>query len=243
MRTYSKQIDDYIRGKLTPIEKKEFENELSTNPLLKKKVELCQDLHRSAMEGDIISLREKLNYSHIVYSKSKVRRIRAISLFAAASIALLFAFRFMLMDGSPNHEKIFREHFEPFQIIGETRTNQQDLTSLLPDEINKIYKKKEYHEVIPLLESYLEQYPNNKQAILMLSTAYIETNRNEKAEQILLELSFDSTKIIYNELTKWYLVLSILKQGKVDDAKVLLLEIKEEKGFYSDKAQSILNSL
>ena len=77
----------------------------------------------------------------------------------------------------------------------------------------------------------------------MLATAYLETNQEDKSENLLRNLMAENENDLYFEQIKWYLSLSILKQGKTDEAKNLLTEIEKEEGFYSKRATSILKSL
>jgi hypothetical protein len=243
MKNFSKQIDDYLMGKLSPSEGELFENEMRVNPALQKKVDICRELRDSIQETDIHSLREKLNSARYSVKSSNTKWIKLSAYITAASIALLIALRFLVVDSSQNHDLIFSKHFQPFKIVGESRSSLQKESNILSEELISLYINKKYDDVIPIIESYLARYPNNKQASLMLSTAYLGTNRDEKAELILQRLTLDSNNEFYAEAIKWYLSLSIIKQGKLEEAKFILAEIENEKGFYSEKASSILKSL
>jgi len=243
MKNFSKQIDDYIMGRLSPSERELFEKRMKKDPALQKKVDICNELHDSIQETDIHSLREKLISAQYSVKSPKIKWIRLSTYITAASIALFIALRFLVVDSSQNHERLFSKHFQPFQIVGETRSSQPSESNILSDELVNLYINNKYNDAIPVIESYLDRYPNDNQASLMLTSAYLETNRDEKAEELLKRLVLENNNEFYAEVIEWYLALSILKQGKLEEAKSILTEIEMGKGFYSEKATSILDLL
>lgn len=243
MKNFSKQINDYLLGRLTQLEREQFEMQMKNDPAFARKVELNRELSSSVYEDDIFALREKLKISQKKTSAPRSKRIQFVALATAASLALIITLRFLLIDSSMSHDKIFETHFQPYQVVGESRSSEDDVDKLIPYELSEPYIKKNYNDAIPVLESYLAKYPNDFQASLMLSSSYLEINRAEKAEIILGKVLENNPNEFYTEITKWYLALSLVKQERLEEAKFLLAEIEKGGGFYSNKASLIIQSL
>ena len=139
MKNYSKQIDSYLLNKLSPVDKEEFEKELTKNQTLRKKLEICKDLHDSVQEDDIFTLREKLKRAESDIGRKKNKPFRIVSYLTAASIAIVITLRFFVFSPSPSSDELFEKYFEPFEIIGDTRSVESINDALLSDDILKKY--------------------------------------------------------------------------------------------------------
>lgn len=243
MKNYSKQIDSYLLNKLSPIDKEEFEKELTKNQSLRKKLDICKDLHDSVQEDDIFTLREKLKRAESDIGRKKNKPFKIVSYLTAASIAIVITLRFFVFSPSPSYDELFEKYFEPFEIIGDTRSVESINDALLSDDIIKKYFNGKYFDIISEIESIAIDNPSKTEISLMLATAYLETNQEDKAENLLSNILVENKNGLYIEQIKWYLSLSIIKQGKTDEAKNLLTKIEKEEGFYSKRATSILKSL
>lgn len=244
MMNYSRLIDDYILGTLSEENRKAFEMELAINPELRKEVKLCMELQKSIYEDDVFTLREKLKLSQKSFSKARAnRRAILISLVSAASIMLIFGLKFFFVDNTPNHEQLYSQFFQPYKILGDSRGNNHSNTNNYSDNNILPYTTGDYEQVMPWLEKQFTIDSNNFEIILMLTTAYLETNNAEKAEEILLTALHNKSNIAYTETITWYLALAVLRQGKTEEVKPILEKIYNNKGLYSKKALNILESL
>ncbi len=236
-------IDDYIRGKLSHSDKLIFEKALANDPRLQLKVKICKELHESSGESDIYALRAKiaLAQSSSVFAQNRFRKVFYAS--AAACIAIIIAMSIILLSRAPKHEVLFANHFNTYQLIGETRSGGEESNSSLSTIANTYYSDKLCDTTISELTNHLKSHPSDIQAKLLLASVYLETNNAVLAETILVDLLVEDIEVHYKEICRWYLALSILKQGRVDEVKPILAEIEKENGFYSVKARSILNSL
>ncbi len=241
---YSRLIDDYLLGNLSEKNRKAFEAELAINPRLRKEVKLCMELKESIYEDDVFALREKLNISQKAFYKAKIsKRAMLISLVSAASLLLIFGLKIFFVDNTPNYEKLYHKHFQPYKILGDSRGDNQSKPISHFDDGVKLYTIGEYEQVTPLLEKRIARDSNDFELILMLTTAYLETNNAEKAEKILSKIEYNRNNIAYTETLDWYLVLSILRQGRIEEAQRIFEKIAKDGGLYSKKALSILESL
>ena len=242
MKNYSRLIDDYLMGNLSPEELKEFEKELKKNPSLEKEVMLCRELKESIVNEDVYSLREMLNRSHLEAARPRKTSIYKLLLIStAAALLLLMGIKFLFEVNKPNYEKIYQIHFQPYQITGNTR-DVNNTTTILSTELIRLYFNKEYEAVVPILEAYLDSFPKDYQANLMLATALLETQNAHKAEIILRELMEERNELA-EEIVQWHFALSLLRQGKIEELKQVLEIIINDGGFYSENAKSILRTL
>jgi hypothetical protein len=244
MMNYSKLIDDYLLGSLSGEDQIAFEKELAISPQLRKEVKLCKELKESIYEDDIYALREKLSKAQGKFSKDKTnRRIQLFGIISAASVLLIFGVKIFMADSTPSYERLYQKHYEPYKIIGNSRGDSNINSTFFFEEVVKLYTNGEYDQVVAKLGIDTNKYPNDLEASIMLSVAYLETSRAEKAEEVLNKISFNGDNILYDEVKQWYLALSILRQGRIQDAKNILEGISNERGHYSKQASSILHSL
>lgn len=240
MKTYSRLIDDYILGNLSPKERKEFEDVLAKDPKLQAKLKFCNELKESLVETDVHLLREKLVKSHNHFlKKNPFQPYKLLALSVAASILVFLVVRILMPDTKTNYEEIFQEFFQPYQMVGEARDNVHEGIDFIFGNITKLYLNKQYKELIPLLDSIFVTNPRDFQTLLMLTSALLETGNTQRAEELLSgSQSFDN-ELIYSEYLQWYLALTLVKQGKTEEAKRILKQIVDGEGFYANDAQKI----
>jgi tetratricopeptide (TPR) repeat protein len=237
-------IDDYLLGKLSDEKRKAFERELAINQSLRKEVKLCAELNKSIYEDDVIALREKLKISQRSLSQAKsLNKTLIISAISAASLLIIFALRIVLVDYNPTHTELYHKHFQPYRVAGDRRGVNQGHSAYHYGEIVKLYTNGEYAQVTPWLEAQIKRDSMDLETGLMLSTVYLETNNAEKAEEILTKMLHSTYSITFDETLEWYLALAVLRQGKIDEVKKILMKIVHEDGFYSGEALAILESL
>jgi hypothetical protein len=140
-------------------------------------------------------------------------------------------------------QKVFEAYYTPFQVTGETRAANGRITAAISPELVRFYTNNDYENAIPILESTLKQYPTDSKAMLMLSCAYIQSNRAVMAEKILRTPISENDSLLFSETFKWYLALAILKQNRTADARTVLQQIHNENGLYSARAKEIIDLL
>jgi tetratricopeptide (TPR) repeat protein len=241
MKNFYNHIDDYLNGSLSGNELKVFEAELKVNPELRKQLAFNREVNSTIIETDIDELKIKLNQAQKQQHKQVAkRRLFITSIAAAAAIALIVSIGSLFLNSQISPTQIFADSFEAYQPIGQTRDlsdNKQSENFLL---IHKLYSQKEFAKAIPLLEAALEQETSSAQAHLMLSSAYLSSSQPAKAEALLKNLLNTEMSFQHKEIAKWYLALSLTKQGKTSEARTLFNEIANEHGFYAKEASDIL---
>jgi len=237
-------VDDYILSTLSEEKRRAFERELAINKSLQKEVKLCAELQKSIYEDDVITLREKLKVSQRSFTKAKTKRkTLLISITTAASLLIIIALRVALTDYGPTQAVLYNRYFQPYKVVGDRRDENQGSSAYHRGEAIRLYTNGEYDQVMPWLEAQIIRDSIDLEATLMLSTVYLRTDNAEKAEEILTKMLYSSNSITFTETLEWYLALSLLRQGKIEEVKRNLRKIAHEEGFYSGEALAILESL
>src|SRR5690606_30857323 len=103
---YFDRIENYLQGKMTDIEKKEFESELENNPEMKKEVAIQKELQLSI---EACGLKESLNEIHnAVIGETKQSKTNWFAI--AAGIAILIAASVWILNFQSNTDALFAEY-------------------------------------------------------------------------------------------------------------------------------------
>ncbi len=235
---HSKYIDEYITGRLDGEKLKEFEKELAVNKNLQMKVEFSRNLREAILGSDERELRKKLEWAHAQQKRSKRIRLFVASAVAAASILIAIGFYFIASNSRmPSH--IFAQYYKPFQPMGEVRNAQWPNIATIDSKILSQYTTKERNVAITSIEEFLENNPNNTQAMLMLACCYLETEQFALSESLLKQIIESNNEPFYEETAQWYMAFALLKQEKAIEAKELFTSIASSNGYYSAKAKAI----
>ncbi|MFK7798960.1 MAG: tol-pal system YbgF family protein [Aureispira sp.] len=112
-------------------------------------------------------------------------------------------------------------------------------------EAIEAYSKEAYTSTVLLFNHYLELAPDNhKEVALYLGVAYLMTDQFAAAQdelQFLLENGSAKKK----QDAEWYLVLTLLKQEQVEQAKDIIHQILNKKSTspYQEKAKDLLEEI
>ena len=104
----TKLIESYLDGSLSEKEREGFEDEMKTNTLLRKEVELHRLMHKAIRKKGRDSLRTELNelYKKEVSEKGNLKIIWTIASIAAAITILFLVFRGNDKEYFRNYEEI-----------------------------------------------------------------------------------------------------------------------------------------
>lgn len=104
------------------------------------------------------------------------------------------------------------------------------------------FNKGKYSKAISSFQLLLENNPNDINALFYGALSLSQNGKYNSAINYLEHVLKNSNNVFYQE-AKWNLALLKLKTGEQQLAKELLLEIENEKGFYSKKAGEKLKEL
>ncbi|HPQ35262.1 MAG TPA: tetratricopeptide repeat protein [Tenuifilaceae bacterium] len=240
---FLKKIDSYLDGCLSEEESELFERELKSNSALAREVQQCKELREAVAEESVYRLREKLRKAESSHIPIKNLTKAIVVTAAAASIAFFIVFNVFIKESIPPNEKLFKEYFTSYQIAGNSRDNLGAVQGIVTNRVIASYNSNHFENVIEILEPYIKKNCCDLQATLILASSYLNVGEPKKAEDILSNSLSKNNHHIAAEIIEWYLALSLLKQGKIEEAAAHFNSIKEKNGFYSQNASKILDSL
>lgn len=190
------QIDDYLQERFTNQEARAFEDEMKSDKKLFREVMLCREMKEAILEEDVNALRMKLATASANAQIGKKRQ--TLPLLLAASVAIIITTSILLWRNYTNPDNLFRNYYARFEVPGTERGAHAGDNSL-QSKIIDLYQGDNLKSAIPLLKKYTQEAPNDKIAVLMLSSAYIEFGMASEAEGILVKAVNQSRYDIYTE--------------------------------------------
>lgn len=234
-----KQIDDYLQERLTNKEASEFEEELLHDKELSRQVQLCRELKDAILEEDVAFLRQKL--SNISKEKPKSMR-RPLLLKIAATFAILIVASTIIWKSYNSPDQLFSNYYARYELSGVGRDAYAN-SNTQHAQIIVLYKQGRLQEVIPLLEEYTQEHPEETVAKLILASAYIENDMALKAESLLITALNQNQEEIHEETLQWYLCLSYIQDKKYKEAFIESSKISARGGRYAKDAKVISSKL
>ncbi len=248
---YDILTDRYLNDELNSDEKKQFEEKLKTDKALRDTLRLHKDVDFVIQSKELLKSREMLE---------KIRRKRNLHtstpylffykhpvLLVAASLLIIIGIVFLILISvkqSPRPETIFKEYYMPFEMVNNIRiTGDIGYKDDFYEALN-FYKEGRYNEAAEKINVIPESYmvSENSSLIFLSGLINIETDNIYKAEQYFLMVLKSNDKRYYHH-AQWYLALIYLKDGKLEDAKVILFHIIDDRTSYLTKAYKILTRL
>lgn len=243
---FSDQIDRYLEGNLSDIEKLRLNDEINTNPEFKEKVRkqilLIRGIRRygrnelsrkiSEWEMEIHQEREST-----VPSEKKV----TFWYYAAATISLLLVFSaiFIYISGNNNTESIIAEFYSPYEFTNsQTRGNEEK--NLLYNDILTFYQQGDYEQTISMIQSAGPDL-HTVDIRFLLGNAYQASGRLEEAKEVFEKLSKEESAFRFG--SQWYLSLCYLASDQKEQAIDLLEELSGTASSYAPKAKDLLKKL
>jgi hypothetical protein len=252
-------IDAWLKNELIGEKKALFEKRLSVDRDFEKRVEERNILLEGIREYGKQRLQSKIGEAQkdleaegfFAEQTKKVPRVVPMRrqsrwLAIAASILLLAAVGYWIyQQGQPDADTLYADSYSiyPDKI---SKTYEEELknpsrSGLIenrkPDFINAM---KRYPENISVLETHINEYPEDRMASFYLALAYMNNGTFEKAEELLITLKNDP-EFEDPAAVNWYLALTYLKQRKISKSNKLLKELSTgDTSDYQVKATQLL---
>jgi len=245
MEKFYENIEAYLSGNLSEADKEAFEKALSEQPELRQKLTLYQEIEETLAadaqhEKENAAVRETLtsiskDYFAEEQKTAKVitlqrsQWIRRIAVAAAVVLVIVFAWPYLKPAGVPQYADLADHPTASFTEMGGTET-------LLP-QAEKAFNAGDYAAAIQPLQTYLMENDNDTQAWFYLGISLLETGANDQAETLFKQIStLDSA---YKTEAVWYLALTSLKKGDIENCKKYLQEIPEGSGHYEEARNAL----
>lgn len=247
---YDILTDKYLNDELSPDERKQFEEKLKTDQTLRDIIKLHKDVDFVIQNKELLKSRQMLekirgkrnlhtSTLYLFFYKHPV-------LLVAASVLIIIGIMFLILISVKQPlkpETIFEGYYMPFEMVNNIRITsdigyKDDFYEALNFYKEGKYKKAE-EKIGKIPESYLVS--ENSSIVFLYGLINIETGKIGKAEQYFLMLKSGDNR--YYQHAQWYLALIYLKDGRVEDAKVILFKIIDDRTYYITKAYEVLRRL
>lgn len=251
-------IEQYLLGELSGDLLNEFKEKLAADDQFKKDVAMqsafIRNIKTTGREEWTLKLKaihNEMNFAGVKAEEKPVaKKIVPLKSFyqkkyylaVAASIILIIFSTFLLinMNNRPGAERVFQTFYQPYpDLEPDTRSFPLSNYSVKKDAF-KAYNEGNYLESIQLFKSILAQ-GEDEIVLFYLGNAYLSADKAKEAESIFQNYLNNYTE--FAPESKWYLSLSYLKQGKVNEARKLLEELFKGNKDYSKKAGDVLNKM
>ncbi len=246
----SERIQRYLDGEMSQEELLSFHQDLQNKPDLKEELDLHRLVDKSLRQKKEWEFRKKLEKSYH-HSKDKPKNPASEKkspckkgYFFLAFAATLIAGVFLIMPFSkPNKDSLFEEYFKPVDLNfgsrgGGLSAQDNDLASGIEAYYKLNYKLSEH-----LLLTYLSKETANRTvANFFLGLSYVELQNFSHAEQCFKNVILEEMNY-YQEHSRWFLALVLLKSDQLEEAKQLFAEISAEGTVHSQKSKEILKKI
>lgn len=243
------QLSSYLQGKLTKEEQFSVENHLLDCPLCSAAVE---GFGAQANIDQAIKASEELNYKgRTIERKSTLRPLRAIASIAAVAVLSLGLGWLVFNLNESNPDELFASYYDVYanDVTVTLRGEEGEITNVALQTAMSAYDQQDYQKSALLLEEMIAANPEDVIATYYAGLSYLELGQLKKAADYLakaanyLEMTRLNNSVYYTSAT-WYLALTNIKQGKINEAKQILKDLRNSNdSFYVKKAKALLKEL
>lgn len=243
--TNSIKIQRYLDGDMSGAERNDFEKDLAVDPVLKN----LTDTYRNLAEGIRYHARQnawntiqqlEAGYAGEEIEMASSRKIWPAYAVAAsvAIIAIAFAYNNNFIFNKSN--RIFDEHFTPYQALVNGPTRSEAISKSLQTRAFSAYSNDNYQQAITLFEE-IDALEDDPLIWFYLGNSYLAIDKPEDAINYFLEVLSQDTAL--TPQARWYLGLSYLANRDIGEAKKVFEALANDTTSYGERAKSILNQI
>lgn len=237
-------IDKYLHSELTPAEKEQFDDLLTSDISFKEDLDLLSNLKNVAGAEDRDDLRKQMASFEAKIAANDTKVVPLFNykkLLVAASILLIVSIGVIsLLDPfGVNTNDLYASNFEPYKnvvtpIVRGTADDNEEITAF------SSYENKEY---LVSAEQFGKLYETTKKPYFLLYQANALLAIDQTKEAIPLLEQHIELKDELVERGKWYLSLAYLKEDKKDQAILILEDLSANGTFKKGDVQKLLDQL
>lgn len=232
------EIIAYSNNEIAPAERRQIESHIQNCKLCSEAIDGFRHSDgelqfRQAVDDLQLAMHRKL------MKKSNLKQNRHIYYAIAAMFVIALVSAFYLLQEKPLHERAYAHYFKIYPntlplVRGESTTN-------LFQQAMMEYELENYSNSLRILDQLISREPENEAAYFYAGMCQLISGNAESAAK-----HFE--KILYNAHSKfrdpagWYFGLSLLKQGKVENAETVFQSIFKNSRF-KKQSENILSFL
>lgn len=156
----------------------------------------------------------------------------------AAAAVLIFSVGMYFLNQKPSKEELYAQYFSPYQDVLTVRGDEEtDWT-----EVMEYYNRGNYEQVSASMEKLDSTAKERPIALLYMGIAQLNNSEVAQAEKTFKKL-LSHNESVYLEHGEWYLALTYLRLGALDDATVQLRSLSDSSMFYEERARQLLSAI
>ncbi|MCB0839887.1 MAG: hypothetical protein KDD63_18165 [Bacteroidetes bacterium] len=263
-------IDQYLNGEMDGEAKAAFERQLAQNPVLREELELQKDINETILDEEVNEFANLLSeIDKKIYNESKKisgnakRWLFGINpqyfLAIAAAVAVIFGIVFFLNANPPTADEIYQDYYLNDSKIRQVsfdhvRAGNNDMDSLLEELKPLMEQSKEAYEqqdaegfelAISYLQQLVEKDTNDTRIhkyTFYMGLCYMGLDKQPQAVE-QFDRIISNNDPTYTQEATWLRSISLFKAGNEEDAKAAFLQIKNDGGYFAEKAANIIRSM
>ncbi|MCH2085332.1 MAG: hypothetical protein MK226_23310 [Saprospiraceae bacterium] len=220
-------IEKYLLQQLTAVDQSIFDQRLN-DPDFQKELELQKDLMvalraegRSQLKDQLQNIEQRIQREEDVQVTTPQHQFRIARIMAiAASVALILAAIYFFSNQKKSGGQIFAQHFEPYPNIV-APLNKSNPETGNREKAFHAYELKNYEEAIQLLNGL----PKSDTTHFYIGLANLSLNQPQKAIDFFDKIKKKDSPFYIP--MNWYKALTLINSEKANDAKPLILFVKE----------------
>lgn len=219
-------------------ERMELDNGFKT--LFNQEKTLIKSIQQEGLLRDLRMLKEVEKNIQSTENSSKTFNLNAWYYKAAAAIIVFVVAAKLIMPLHEDSEKLFQSYFKPYPNVFEPTLRGAIEDETLRAEAFQAYEQGNYQKALIGFNSIL-QNGSEPSVLLLIGNSNLILGNTGDAKNNFLTLIKD-----YDELdtqAKWYLSLCYLKEGDVDQARLMWEELSGTEISYANKAKELLKKI
>ena len=239
------KIQSYLDQSMPEAERKQFEKQLESDPILMKEFTLIKEIEQELGNKDLIEFKSTLSNilesesaseseNQKLESKSRVFSLSTKVIGLAASLLFIVGLGWFFLLQNNNGKNEYSSLVAEFSIAYPVQNKIRGENDV--EDIYKEYSEKNYS----VSSKKLEAFGNNTgddNAKLFAAISYLKIDENDKALALLDKIAFEASLI---NPVNYYKGIIYLKKGDRIKAETSLREINQGNKFLYDRAQEIL---
>lgn len=235
-------IDRYLRGKMSPAERVEFEAKIEQEESLAAEVDSLRPAYQLMQAAGQISLKEQLSaLEQEITAEESVEASR--SLFrspvawavAAALLVLALTIGWWWQQGPADPTELYAEYFEPYEAPINLRAGGTQ------DHWQQAVQAYETGDFVTAAEQFALSDTTEEHPVFLLDLyqglSWLNQAPPQTAKAVPLLERVLKTPNLYQEVARWYLALAALQQGEAEGGKQWLNQIESDRYKSAERAR------